>query len=215
MSQPELIEPSAAETSHDSVLMLQRRIVYGSCIGLGIALLAVVLAYGLRDDLNTAFLGSPFWMKWTYALSMGLIAYILCERFTRPGSTLDFYAGLPLIPIALLTVLAVRTQLQLPEDLRMGTWLGGRSALYTPWHIGLLSLPAFAALCRGLRPLPITQMRTIACCVGLLSGAIGAFAYTLSCRESSVSFVATWYTLGMLLPAAAGALFGNALLRRR
>jgi hypothetical protein len=46
-----------------------------------------------------------------------------------------------------------------------------------------------------------------------MSGAMAAFAYGLLCTESSVSFVTTWYTLGTLVPAAIGAVFGNTLLR--
>ncbi|MGC3983174.1 MAG: DUF1109 domain-containing protein [Steroidobacteraceae bacterium] len=187
-------------------------LTWGSIVGFGFCLLMLSVAYGFRDDLATAFFSWPFWMKWTYAISLGLIAYILCERMARPGGKLGLLALLPLVPVLLLTLLSIRTQLQLPQIARMDTWLG-HSAAFCPFNIGLLSLPVFAVLCRALRRAAPTRLRLAACTAGLLSGAIAAFVYGLFCTESSVSFVTTWYTLGMLLPAGVGALFGNTLLR--
>ncbi len=192
--------------------LVPRLIVYALCIGLAAALLILVLAYGLRDDLNTAFFSWPFWMKWTYAMSLGLTAYLLIERLARPGTQPGWLLLLPLLPIAMLTFMAIRTQLSLPEHARMATWLG-HSYTYCSWNIGLLSIPIFAVLCRALRRAAPTQLRTTACVAGLMAGAIAAFVYGLFCTESSLSFVSTWYTLGILLPALVGAVFGNTLLR--
>jgi hypothetical protein len=38
-------------------------------------------------------------------------------------------------------------------------------------------------------------------------------AYALYCPEMAAPFVAIWYLLGMLIPAAAGAVLGPLLLR--
>ena len=193
---------------------LARLLMMGLLIGAMGSLLIFFIGYGVRDDLATAMYSWPFWMKCSYAISMGLIAYLLCERMARPGNQLGWLSLLPLLPLTMLAVMSVRTQLALPETARMGTWLG-HSSLYCPWNIGLLSLPIFAALCRSLR-----QCRTHSFSDGrlyrwLASGRIAALLYGFFCKESSVSFVSTWYTLGMLLPAAAGAVFGNTLLRWR
>ncbi|MFO1333443.1 MAG: NrsF family protein, partial [Rubrivivax sp.] len=48
---------------------------------------------------------------------------------------------------------------------------------------------------------------------GLLAGAIGALAYALACTEMAMSFVAAWYTLGILMVGALGALLGPRVLR--
>jgi hypothetical protein len=191
--------------------VVPRLLTWASAVGLGVALL-IILLIGVRSDLAQALYSWPFWMKWTYAISMGLTAYLLCERMARPGAKLGWLAILPLLPVAMLGVLAIRTQIQLPEAARMGTWLG-HSAAMCPFNIGALSIPVFAVLCRTLRRAAPTSLRLTASIAGLLSGAIAAFAYGLFCTESSVSFVTTWYTLGMLLPALAGAVFGNKLLR--
>ncbi|MFY8018220.1 MAG: NrsF family protein, partial [Inhella sp.] len=41
----------------------------------------------------------------------------------------------------------------------------------------------------------------------------GAGAYALACTELAVSFVAAWYTVGMLMTGALGALLGPRVLR--
>jgi hypothetical protein len=63
---------------------------------------------------------------------------------------------------------------------------------------------------RGLAP---TRPRAAGLAAGLLAGAIGAFAYALACHEVSVAFVALWYSLGIALSGALGALLGPRLLR--
>lgn len=214
MQTDELITSPSRELQSTPRVVAPLLIIYASSIGLGIALLMLALLLGLRADLAAAFFSWPFWMKWTYAISMGLIAYILCERLTQPDSTLGWLWLLPLVPLALLAVLSIRTQIALPDSARLATWLG-HSAATCQFNIGLLSLPVFAVLCRTLRRATPTRLRTTAFAAGLLAGAIAAFVYGLFCTESSVSFVTTWYTLGMLLPAVVGALFGNTLLRWR
>ena len=212
MTTDDLIRSLAQNLQPAPSAVVPRLLVYGICVGFGISALALMVLFGVREDLASALFSWPFWMKWTYAISLGLTAYILCERLARPGATAGALMWLPLVPIALLVALSIRTQMQLPEHARMATWLGHSSAR-CPWNIGLLSLPIFAVLCRSLRLAAPTQLRATACAAGLLAGAVAAIAYGLICSESSVSFVSTWYTLGMLIPAALGALFGNTLLR--
>ncbi|MDG2520936.1 NrsF family protein [Caulobacter segnis] len=48
---------------------------------------------------------------------------------------------------------------------------------------------------------------------GVFSGALAATVYGLSCAESTATFVATWYTLGMAMSGALGALAGRWVLR--
>ncbi len=45
------------------------------------------------------------------------------------------------------------------------------------------------------------------------AGGLGALAYTLHCPALAAPFLGLWYTIGIAIPAAAGALLGPALLR--
>jgi hypothetical protein len=42
---------------------------------------------------------------------------------------------------------------------------------------------------------------------------VGATAYSFHCPELAAPFLGTWYVIGILIPAAAGALLGPRLLR--
>ena len=45
------------------------------------------------------------------------------------------------------------------------------------------------------------------------AGAAGAFVYCFHCTEEAAPFIAVWYTLGIAVVTAIGALLGRSLLR--
>jgi len=49
--------------------------------------------------------------------------------------------------------------------------------------------------------------------VGMTAGAVAASIYALACVESSSTFVLVWYSAGIALSSAIGAMFGPRLLR--
>jgi hypothetical protein len=65
----------------------------------------------------------------------------------------------------------------------------------------------------ALRTFAPTRPAWAGAVAGLVAGALGAFAYAFHCPEMAPPFLAVWYSLGMLIPAAAGALLGPRLLR--
>ncbi len=80
-------------------------------------------------------------------------------------------------------------------------------------NIAALSLPVFVAVIAWQRRLAPTMPRRAGAAGGFAAGAIGALVYTLHCPELEAPFLGLWYVLGMLAPAAAGALLGPRLLR--
>lgn len=91
-------------------------------------------------------------------------------------------------------------------------WLG-HSALLCPAAVLGLGLPALAGLMWALRGLAPTRPAAAGAAAGLLAGALGALGYALACTELGLAFVALWYSLGVALSAALGALLGPRLLR--
>jgi hypothetical protein len=102
-------------------------------------------------------------------------------------------------------------------DAGPGPWGAGchaaRAAPTCPWSVFLLSLPALAATLALLRQRAPTRLRAAGAAAGLFAGALGAAGYALSCTEESAAFVAVWYTLGIVLSTALGALLGPRVLR--
>jgi hypothetical protein len=89
----------------------------------------------------------------------------------------------------------------------------GSSWSRCPLIIAGVALPAMAALLWTVRGMAPTRLREAGFAAGLLAGALGAIGYSLHCPEESLAFVAVWYTLGIVVSGALGALLGPRLLR--
>ena len=68
----------------------------------------------------------------------------------------------------------------------------GPSWTACPFNVLGLSLPALAAALWALRGLAPTDGRSAGFAAGLLAGAVGALAYSVTCDEMSPAFVAVW-----------------------
>lgn len=188
-----------------------RRLV--PAVGAGL-LASALLAVGLYEPLPfEMFATSVPWIKLAYTAALAAAACWLAARASVPvARTLP--AGCAVLAVvsamALLgsVVIAFGTQ----PGQRLDAWMG-QTWLQCPWNVLALSLPALAFGFWAMRGLAPTQLRLAGFAAGLLAGALGAFGYSLSCPESSPAFVATWYTLGVVLTGAVGAALGPRLLR--
>jgi hypothetical protein len=152
------------------------------------------------------------WTKLGYAASLALSAGWLAARLARPAASIRAPRLLVLAVVAAMAMLGALSLLATPAEDRVAHALG-ESALQCPWNLLALSLPGLVASLWALRGLAPTRPRAAGLAAGLLAGAIGAFAYALACHEASVTFVALWYSLGIALSGALGALLGPRLLR--
>ena len=183
-------------------------------IGCGVFAATLVMAtlLGVRSDLAAAALLPMFWAKAGYAAALAFGSFAAVMRLSRPGVAL---AGVPAFMAATVfgmgclaaVALARASTSQWPTLVLGHTW---RSC---PFLIALLSVPLFVALLWAMKGLAPTRLRLAGSAAGLLAGATGALVYTLHCPELAAPFVAFWYLLGMLLPAAVGFVLGPRLLR--
>lgn len=187
-----------------------RRLAPGAALGLlASGALAALLLGWVPADLYTH--AGP-WFKLAYAGALALAAGWLAARLGRPLARI----GTPLAAVAAVLAAALLVGLggwwSLPAAERSAA-LMGHSAAECPWNVLGLSLPALAAALWALRGLAPTRPVAAGAAAGLLAGGVGAFGYALACTELALPFVAAWYTLGMLLTAALGALLGPRVLR--
>ena len=179
----------------------------GSVVALG----AAWVSFGLRKDFPGALLTFSLWMKWTYALGVSAAAFSLCARLARPEGApgaLPFLLG---VPFLMLGAIALVELAGVPADEWRRLWLG-RTALMCPWIIAALAIPIFVAALRALRRLAPTRQRLAGFSAGCLAGAAAAALYALHCNENAATFVVSWYTAGILLPALVGMLIGPRVL---
>jgi hypothetical protein len=178
------------------------------------ALALVFIRFGVRPDLAAATSTGSFWMKLAYGLAIAGAGLVALERLSRPvGSG---RRGLVLAALAFLVLGAfgVAQIASTGADQRMAIWLG-RSWRVCPTNVLMLALPMLALGLLVLRGLAPTRPMLAGAATGLFAGGVAMVAYGLHCPETEPAFVATWYTLGALLPTALGAVLGPLVLRWR
>lgn len=190
--------------------LVRRRIGMAMMLGL---LAGLAIAFVWLGFIPAATLALPApWFKLAYAAAMAAAAAWLTARMARPGARTDAASaatGLVVLAAAMVGLVAWQAT---PVEVRMKGLLG-HSWWECPWFVLTISLPALAALLWALRGLAPTRARAAGFAAGLLAGAIGAGAYALACTELAMSFVALWYTLGILLVGLLGAWLGPRVLR--
>ena len=157
-------------------------------------------------------LGFPFWMKWIYTASLGAGAVFAVTRLARPTRASLRGLWLLSLPVLVLAVVGIGEMAATPSRKWLAMWLGA-SWRICPWMVLTLALPIFVGLLWSFRRLAPTRLRAAGAAAGLAAGAWAATIYCLHCPEVSAIFVLTWYSLGIVLAAAAGALLGPSLLR--
>jgi hypothetical protein len=174
--------------------------------------LAMTVTIGIRPDLGIAMTGGAFWLKFVYTLVIALLGLGLIERLARPDADLGW---LPLLLALPVLVLAAMMALQIvpATDAERQALIMGHSARVCSILIASLALPLFAGLFWALRQLAPTRLTEAGAAAGLLSGSAAATIYAFHCTESTPTFIAIWYSAGILLTVLLGAALGRFLLR--
>lgn len=191
---------------------LVRRVMLGIAAGGLVTAAMVALTLGIRPDLDAAMHGFAFWMKWSYTLSLALVAFYAVTRLARPTLSPESSLWLLAIPVLVLAGIGVGELARTPAADWTAMWLG-QSWTYCPWLVLTLAAPIFTGLLWSFRKLAPTRLRAAGATAGLCAGAWAATIYCLHCPEVSAIFVLTWYSLGIALAALIGALLGPRLLR--
>ena len=189
-----------------------RRIAAGLFMGATITVVLIGWWLGFRPDFNLAMRGYSFWMKWIYSGTLAIGAVAATLQLGRPEAARLHWLWLLVVPVILLATIGAIEMMHVPPGEWLAMWLG-QSWKQCPWIVLRLSMPIFIGLLWAYRRLAPTQLRLAGAVAGLTAGAIAATLYCLHCPEASAIFVLTWYTLGIAMAAAFGALVGPKLLR--
>lgn len=198
----EAVEPDA----------LSRR--YRTALGWGAfgTTLLMAILLGVRPDLAEATRLPMFWVKLAFPAALLAAALLAVLRLSRPGVRLGRVPAAVAAPVLAMWLLAAIVLLGAAPGERDELVLG-QSAASCPITITLLSVPLFCSALWALKGLAPTNLALAGAAAGLFSGAGGALVYALYCPEMAAPFIGIWYLLGMLIPAAMGALLGPRLLR--
>lgn len=184
-----------------------RTILVAAALGsLGISVALVLALVGVRPDFAAAVHRAPFVYKIVSMLALSLGGLVLASRAALPGSgRLTLTAFLPVV-----LVLAFRAATD-----HSGLSVMGNSDISVQACVLTIlgvSLPPLAILLGVLRVGAPTRPALAGAVAGTLSGALGATAYALACRNDAGLFVAIWYPLAILVMAVVGAAIGRRVL---
>ncbi len=212
MKTEELIAALARQTEVVDPRAPARRFLVAALLGIAAAVLLMLWRLGINPELASDALEPMFWVKWGFVAAVAVASAVLVGRLARPGIAVRRAAPAAALPFALLWALAAAALLAAAPGERMPLVMGS-SWNTCPFNIAMLASPALVLLLAAMRTLAPTRLRLTGAATGLLAGALGTLVYLLHCPELAAPFLAVWYVLGMLIPTAAGALLGRAVLR--
>jgi hypothetical protein len=152
------------------------------------------------------------WVKFVYGVVLASTLVLLLNRLYRPGVCTKKIKLMPWAVLLVMMVIGFAYVMSVPQALRM-QMIFGQTWLVCPWFVLGLSIPALMALLVGARRLAPTNLKVTGFTIGLLAGSIGALGYSFACPETSLTFVAIWYTTGILLVGLVGRLLAPSVLR--
>jgi hypothetical protein len=181
-------------------------LIVATLVSLGLAVAMVLLLAGTRPDLGTAVHRAAFAYKVAGMLTLGLGGLFLASRAALPDS--GRLTALALVPAAALLAFRAATD-------RSGLSFMGSSNISLQECVMTIfgvSLPPLVVLLCVMRAGAPTRPALAGAITGMLSGALGAGAYALACRNDAGLFVALWYPLAVLAMATLGAAIGRRAL---
>jgi hypothetical protein len=191
-------------------MAMQRLLLGAVFLSTIIAIVAMNMWLGMRPDMNSAMATMNFWTKFTYTLSVALLGGVATLALARPeGRTRwPWYVALGLLG---LLVIGAFNQLFRSDD--MMPLIVGRSSLQCVPRIVVLGLPVLLGALLALRRLAPRNPTLAGFAAGIMAGGAGAWVYSFACNETGMMFLALWYTLGIVIVGAIGAVLGRFLLR--
>ncbi len=190
------------------------RFRYTAALGWGAfgSTLLMAILLGVRPDIVEAVRLPMFWVKLAFPAALLAGALLAVLRLSRPGVRLGRAPAMVAAPVLAMWLFAGAVLLGAAPGERNELVLG-LSAASCPFTIALLSIPLFVATLWAMKGLAPTRLVLAGAAAGLLAGSGGALVYALYCPEMAAPFIGIWYLLGMLIPAALGAMLGPRVLR--
>lgn len=176
--------------------------------------ISVSIALALIGPLPAALWSTPApWMKLGYTGALAWAAALLTARLARPVARTALPGRMLVAVLLAMGIAAVTVTAGFTPPAQRWQALVGQTWKVCPLNVLVLSLPALGLSFWALRGLAPTRPRQAGLAAGVLAGALGAFGYSLACPESTLAFVAVWYTLGVALAGLLGFALGPRLLR--
>lgn len=184
------------------------------CGGLALVASAAVvwLTLGPRPDLASVVDEPVFLLRQVYALSIAGFAGWLMLRLGQPGAPVRGpVIGLGGVALLVMGLVALE-QAGLDSASRIDALLG-QSWTQCSLRVAGISVVATPFIFFAARRLAPARPTLAGFAAGIVAGAVAASAYGLYCAEITATFVAIWYSLGILTSGLLGGALGRLFLR--
>jgi len=199
-----LPDEAPAATQAWSTGRLHARLMEVAAAGALAAVLLVLFWLKPRPDFWVA-IGHPFfWIKGLYTATLAAIALGGAVAAARPGASLWPALGMGGAVVVVMTLAAAFEAPGLDAALIAHIFDPG-GAFNCVFYVAVLSVPMLLVAGVGLRGVELERPGLTGLFVGLFCGGVAATIYGVHCQDSTVLFVALWYSLGVALCGAAGA----------
>ena len=194
------------------VMPLGRSWVFALGVAAVIAAAAFFAMLGPRPDIADAAQTIRFLFKFIVTVALVLSAWAVAQQLSRPDAlplaSLKWLAAAP----ALIVGAIVLEMVAMPMD-QWPSRLVGRNYMICMIFIPLIGIGPLAVFLAALRHGAPTRPMLAGAVAGVLAGGVAATFYAAHCVDDSPLFVATWYTLAIVVLAALGALGGRLFVR--
>jgi hypothetical protein len=191
---------------------LKRTLITAAGIGVMVAATLFFSGIGFRPDIAEAVQSTRFLFKFVVTISLAVAAIDATLRLGRPdGDVAHKVTSLLAVPVLLICAVTIEL-IVVPENQWMFKLVGhnSRSCLTL---IPLLSIGPLICFLIALRQGAPERPGLAGAVSGLAAGGIAATFYAANCNDDSPLFVATWYSIAILMVAVAGGFAGRKLLR--
>jgi hypothetical protein len=206
-STDDLIHSLASTAGTQRSASIQAAFIVTAAAALVCALLLVFLVMGIRQDFADMAVRLPFAFKVVYSSALVMGASVVALYAATPGASAT--ASYAMLPAAIFLACGVIFD-------PTGFPIMGETSVAAAICVGrilFLSLPVMILTFIFMRKAAPTQPLVAGAIIGMLSGSVGALAYTLACRNDGTAFVAIWYAVACAIMAAVGAIIGHRVLR--
>ena len=177
-----------------------------------IAAVVFFLTIGPRPDIMVAMHTMRFLAKFVFTIVLAVTAFGLIRALSTPGaSTVRAAAWMAAAPM--LVAVAVVLELFMVPEVMWGTRMVGTNMMICMGFIPLIGIGPLAIFLWVLRYGAPTRPVLAGAVAGLLAGGLSATFYAAHCFDDSPLFVATWYTIAIIVLAGLGGLGGRLFVR--
>jgi hypothetical protein len=191
---------------------LGRALLYGFLPGMMVSLIFYGVAIGPRPHLLDLLPSVRILFKIAFPIAVFACAGPLALQVARPRGDPRPLVITLLVLLAILVAAVGIELLVVPPDLWRTRLIGHNARVCLTLIPTMSAAPLVGALIALHRGAP-SNPGLAGAVAGLTAGAFGAALYATHCPDDSPLFVATWYSLAILIVITVGALAGSRVLR--